>query len=664
MVFGTQVAHVGNFILSVDSSPGAHIHDENSTPSIPKERDFEDNEFACDTTGDSWDYVCNKESKDESLLVCHSSVTDGDKLSLVDLHLSNGSGACKEVDKEGNDIWSELGVTVHVGERTSQVIDCLYDPYCVTDTMAYSDVVGPADRRMFFPIYDIQNQLQLVDFSVPNNIQDSVLCSVASELDSNWPVWDSTELREYLGIHRWVVYSGVPNFAGCRIPVRSKFAVNVWREKLLLTNYYDIDICDFLEYGFPIGYTAGVLPVPSHKNHSLSYAFSEHIDKFICTELEHRATLGPFSCNPLVSFLNTSPLNTTAKKGSVGDRRVIMDLSWPWRRSVNDDIVKNMYLGAKVQLQYPSVDDLLDLVVRLGPGCLLLKDLGVGEAEHKAVPPSTHMIFLGVMIDTVDMTISVPPDKYQDIHTVLQRWRSKFTASRKEVQSIIGTLQFAAKCVRPGRIFISRMLRHLRSMTCFAHNEQVPLPSSFLRDVQWWTTFMARYNGVSIIPLSDWSVPDSVVSTDSCLSGCGGFSYSTGEFFHAQFPDFILRLELDINCLELLAIVIALKLWGSSLKGNRINVFCDNQTSVCVLNSGRVRNEFLSACLREVAFLCAVYETHILAVHVEGVNNRLSDLLSRSHLDWSLTARFIQQVGCEMIERAVDDSLFHFTADW
>ena len=85
---------------------------------------------------------------------------------------------------------------------------------------------------------------------------------------------------------------------------------------------------------------------------------------------------------------------------------------------------------------------------------------------------------------------------------------------------------------------------------------------------------MPLYNGVSLIPWEEWSVPDSVMSSDACLVVCG--AWVEGQYFHAQFPDFILAHCPSINSLELLAIVVAIKLWGASWKGKRIRILCDN----------------------------------------------------------------------------------------
>ena len=604
-------------------------------------------------------------------------------------------------------------------------------------------------------VYDVRSQLDIDMFLISNIPPVMVVPVDLPEIRNDWLQFPSEELNHYLNIHQQVVSSRVPNFYGCKIHVPSGFNVSVWRDRLQLAGFHDMELCEFLDYGFPIGYCSDRLPMPATRNHSRSYMYPHHVDAYINKEIQERATLGPFSSNPLCSFLMVSPLNTVSKKGSEDARRVIMDLSWPWGYSVNDGIAKDIYLGCEVSVHYPSLDDLLARVVELGSGCLLfktdlsrayrqlhccpgdvgllgyswrgslfidtvlpfglrssamfcqrvtdaisflfrqegyfvinflddfggvdvtcradeafrtlrhlLRELGVGEATSKAVFPCTSMIFLGILIDTEEMTISVPFDKFQDILQVLDLWSDKSSASKKEVQSLIGKLQFAAKCVRPGRVFISRMLEHLRSLTDLHPNAQVSLPVSFVKDVLWWREFIPSYNGVSIIPQEGWSEPDEIIATDSCLTGCGGYSSLIQEYFHTSFPSKILKQALDINCLELLAVVVALKLWGNLLKGKRIKVLCDNQTTVYVLNSGRVRNAFLSACLREVAFQCALQETQLFAVHVEGTSNRLCDLLSRCHTNSAMLDEFLRTGGREMQERVVPEHLFEFSSAW
>lgn len=77
---------------------------------------------------------------------------------------------------------------------------------------------------------------------------------------------------------------------------------------------------------------------------------------------------------------------------------------------------------------------------------------------------------------------------------------------------------------------------------------------------------------------------------------------------------------------------VGVKTWGSSLRGKRLRIFCDNQATVAVINSGRTRDNFMLKCMRELAFHCASFECTVRAVFLPGVENRVADSLSRRHL--------------------------------
>ena len=93
-------------------------------------------------------------------------------------------------------------------------------------------------------------------------------------------------------------------------------------------------------------------------------------------------------------------------------------------------------------------------------------------------------------------------------------------------------------------------------------------------------------------------------------------------------------------------------------------MYCDNQTSVHVMNSGRTRNLFLSACLREICFLCGNSDMQVRAIHIDGNRNRLSDMLSRCHVDVVSLDQFWGHIGPGLQERGVFEELLEFTSDW
>jgi len=121
-------------------------------------------------------------------------------------------------------------------------------------------------------------------------------------------------------------------------------------------------------------------------------------------------------------------------------------------------------------------------------------------------------------------------------------------------------------------------------------------------DLRWWCYFLPHYSGDSLIKDTLWVHSAFFLSTDACASGAGGFYQ--GQYFHTPFPGHILELYgHDINVLELLAIMVALKLWAPALRGQRFIINCDNKNSVLALHSGRSRNRGMQLCLREIWFL-------------------------------------------------------------
>ncbi|XP_070571747.1 uncharacterized protein [Ptychodera flava] len=251
----------------------------------------------------------------------------------------------------------------------------------------------------------------------------------------------------------------------------------------------------------------------------------------------------------------------------------------------------------------------------------LLSELGVNESVEKAVPPTTSLVFLGILINTLTMSLEVTPDRLHDIEVELGQWGNKRRATRKEIQSLIGKLSFAAKCVKPGRALLNRMLDLLRSLKRSSHHAY--LNREFHADVLWWARFMRVYNGVTMINQAHWSRPDDIFSSDACLTGCGGCT--SAHYFHAEFPSSILNLDLHINALELLAVTVATKLWGNEWGGKRIQVYCDNEATVTVINTGRTRDRFMACCLRELYFIAATCCFEIRAVHLAGSCNRVAD---------------------------------------
>ena len=139
-----------------------------------------------------------------------------------------------------------------------------------------------------------------------------------------------------------------------------------------MLDYDDRIICELLEFGAPVGFENNILEENKDiVNHKGAREFEDDVLKYLYKEASYGAIIGPFEKNPFNCSLKISPLNSY-KKDSI-ERRVILDLSFPEGQSVNEFISKEFYLGKKIELSYPKVDDLVGIIKEKGPDCLIFK---------------------------------------------------------------------------------------------------------------------------------------------------------------------------------------------------------------------------------------------------------------------------------------------------
>ena len=191
----------------------------------------------------------------------------------------------------------------------------------------------------------------------------------------------------------------------------------------------------------------------------------------------------------------------------------------------------------------------------------LLDTLNVETSKDKIVPPTTRLEFLGITFDSEKMTMEISMEKIKETKDEIGKWLTKSAARRREAESLIGKLQFIAKCVRSGRIFLARLIHWIRGMD---RRYLYTIPREARKDIAWWGRFIQEYNGVSLLWLIKEPSTDMVVQTDACLRGYGGICGQ--EYFRGRFP----RQDQNRNIatLEIWAVMVALKYGHTSFKEN------------------------------------------------------------------------------------------------
>ena len=222
----------------------------------------------------------------------------------------------------------------------------------------------------------------------------------------------------------------------------------------------------------------------------------------------------------------------------------------------------------------------------------LLEELGLTVSSKKLVPPSTQVTCLGIVVNTVDFSIAIPVEKLAVIKNMCRDWSCKSTCSKKELQSLLGSLLYVAKCIKYARFFLNRMLNLLRQNF---DNKHITLTREFHQDLQWFNRFLPVYNGVSFFNYT----PSKVIHLDACPTGLG-----------AIFDSQVYALPLpaawhteNIAYLEMINILVALKVWHAQWAGLRVLIKCDNQAVVAVLNSGKARDLTLAKYARNIFFV-------------------------------------------------------------
>ena len=291
----------------------------------------------------------------------------------------------------------------------------------------------------------------------------------------------------------------------------------------------------------------------------------------------------------------------------------------------------------------------------------LLHDLGVNEADDKAVQPTEVIEFLGVLYNLAEMYISLPSDKLYDLMAELKRWEKKRTMMKKQLQQVVGKLQFAASCVRAARVFTNRLID---AITVMDETGRYTITQEIRRDLSWWKLFLHEYNGKSIMWMEQRLVMDEVFATDSCLTGAGGFC--SGSCFHTTFPEVVYSWQkcVHIAHFELLAILLAVRAWSRLIVGKKMVVGCDNQAVVAVVNTGRSRDQLLQRLLRELVYELAMADSEIYLVYVESKMNVLPDILSRMGTDKIYEQKFLQMKKPDWQETVITEDMFQLHSHW
>ena len=302
----------------------------------------------------------------------------------------------------------------------------------------------------------------------------------------------------------------------------------------------------------------------------------------------------------------------------------------------------------------------------------ILLALGFAFAAHKCQGPRQLMKWLGLLYNSVEMTVALPEEKVLKAAELIVRTSEAQKVSRRDLDRLFGYLSFCCSVVFGGRAFLHgvRRLRYRSDGTVRGAGHHVHVNKALKEDMRsgWWAHHLRALNGDRGTPIvSPFIAHEDLQITLDARGGSGGvgvfvdgaFVGLTGAEVNAAYPagrgagaggwaeiaspgvrrtlscGTVAEPSEEANHWELFAFVVLLDRFPDVLRNRHVVVMSDSATAIrCVRNFGAALDSPVLAHLtRCVLSLCVELNTRLLPLHVPGVENVLADPLSRG--EWA-----------------------------
>ncbi len=264
-------------------------------------------------------------------------------------------------------------------------------------------------------------------------------------------------------------------------------------------------------------------------------------------------------------------------------------------------------------------------------------EVGMPVSPEKTFWATTLIVFLGLLINTVEQWVAVPEDKIEKATKLIKEMLKFKKATIAQLQSLAGVLNFLCKAVVPGRAFIRRIYDLYQGKEK-KRKWHLRLNAGIREDLQLWLSFLGE---------NPWNRPfmdfqDSMAEeigffTDASAAENLGFgAYFRGEWVAKQWPPGFIVIpgkDPSIAPLELYALTVGVVLWAPMLRNRRVIIRTDNQAAMMMVNKNTSKCPKCMVLIRIIVKESMRWNVRFTARHVKGVDNTVADALSRLKFD-------------------------------
>ncbi|WAR30537.1 hypothetical protein MAR_033079, partial [Mya arenaria] len=378
---------------------------------------------------------------------------------------------------------------------------------------------------------------------------------------------------------------------------------------------YDTDKTQFLAKGFSEGFplgTEGILSPHTAQNHSSVHTHFTFVQNKLSKEVTRGRIKGPYNTPPLKIFV-CSPLGAVPKR-TPNCFRLIHDLSFSPSATL------------------PAVNS---LIPKQNSATFLnfAKDIGLPIKDSKTVHPNTSAELHGILVDTTSLTAKLPADKVSLLRDLLKSFKHRKKVTLKELQSLLGHLNFACKVIKPGRCFLRRL--YDLTIGVIKPHHHIRMTSETRADLALWHAYLDNYNGCTLLTVEQF-IPSTTLKLFSDAAGSKGFACTHGSSWtFGIFPEKVKHHH--INILELYPIALAVTIFGHLWRNKNILFICDNMAVVYCLNKQTSKDKIMMKLIRAIVLTALENNFCFHSKHISTKNNTICDLLSRLQVSKALT---------------------------
>ena len=300
-------------------------------------------------------------------------------------------------------------------------------------------------------------------------------------------------------------------------------------------------------------------------------------------------------------------------------------------------------------LNSPYIDDVLVLgetkeECRENVKATINLSLQLGFVVHprkSVLEPTQEVVFLGFILNSRDMIISLTPEKATKLKRLCLAAIDKQKISIRTLAQLVGQMVATFPGVERGKVYYRRLDNEKSTQLQRSkgnYETEFQLPPYCLDDLHWWVDNIENANN----PISH-EPPSIIIQSDASKTGWGGVRQgkSTGGSWSSQ------ENQNHINYLELLAAFLTLKALCSQEKQIHIMMEIDNTTAVSYINNMGGTKKLCNDITREIWEWCFQKEIWLSARHLPGHQNTTADAESRRQHDnteWQLNPNIFKKL--------------------